>query len=729
MEPTFVTINAVGKARRVTVGGREYLDVPMTSIVEGVLPGSKGPLYYHRDDIKADPKQWDGTTIVVYHPTHPQTGQPLSVDDPAVPSASKIGVLRNTRVRERDGQPVKLQHVGRFDVLKTQAYDAELVKQGRPPILPRIERGEPVELSTGLFTQNSPAPKGFTDYRGLPYSGMMAKQHRRDHLAVLPDQRGACSVSDGCGVLIDNANTTENCGGPGSGKPGPCGSQIAAAYHGAAKLDQAGVTAAHGLIDSAKKSDLHAALSEMGFGHLTTGSHSGTKLKKWAKEFISDRAGAAIRRTLLKPAHLQTNAEADLFDLAMNLTCNCGPGRPGPCKMHADTSLKTSDVFDHHPAMLASSKASKASEKAKRSDHFDDHAVAARLHSTAATHHEVELAKGDKGHLEAKDHKEMVSRHKERSAYHIGQLSHASDPTKVMNMRSETCVQNSDAADSATSDADAASEKANKSSSEDMAALHKKAVGDHLKAAAKHGKAAEVNSEDGDDHVAQDHMQKSAGHLRKAARHQEMAGIKGSNEVYNRLTTNQQPDGDFDMKKDEIVQWLTTNCGHFKDKKAMLDGLDEYVLAGMKGDAEKAMTANAAALVTNCGPKTLNEMLQAATPEEQAIWNTAKQVSLNERNRLVGLLTANMSAEQKTAATSMFDKMDVPQLTTLVSVLPQPKPVVNQDQPRQPIFAGSVVPTPAPTPTNNYDRKKNPLRIVTDEDVQEWVANEKKQSA
>ena len=43
------------------------------------------------------------------------------------------------------------------------------------------------------------------NYMGKSYT-YIAKNYRPDHLAVLPDNSGACSISDGCGVLVNQRN-------------------------------------------------------------------------------------------------------------------------------------------------------------------------------------------------------------------------------------------------------------------------------------------------------------------------------------------------------------------------------------------------------------------------------------------------------------------------------------------------------------------------------------------
>lgn len=188
-----VLVNVDGRIRREVRNGREYLVAPMTLIVPGVLNGSKGPLYYPPDEILKDPSAWNGIPIVVYHPTH--NGQHISARDPDVLERQQIGnVFRSQVVMQ--GPPEKqgrLVAEGWFDVEATRRVDKR--------ILERLSRGDPIELSTGLFTDNEQARPG-ANYRGKSYE-YVARNYKPDHLAILPDQKGACSVEDGCGVLAN----------------------------------------------------------------------------------------------------------------------------------------------------------------------------------------------------------------------------------------------------------------------------------------------------------------------------------------------------------------------------------------------------------------------------------------------------------------------------------------------------------------------------------------------
>jgi hypothetical protein len=183
-----ITANLAGKTRRSTLNGREYIVAPMTLIVPGVLPGSKGPLYYPQDELAKDPHAWNHMPVVVNHPFH--NGRPVSARRPDIIEKFGIGFVFNTEMN------TKLIAEGWFDVEKTRQVD------GR--VLNSLEAGTPLELSTGLFTKDEPAHNGAA-YNGTPYVAT-ARDYRPDHLAILPDQQGACGIRDGCGVLVNSVD-------------------------------------------------------------------------------------------------------------------------------------------------------------------------------------------------------------------------------------------------------------------------------------------------------------------------------------------------------------------------------------------------------------------------------------------------------------------------------------------------------------------------------------------
>lgn len=178
-----VIANGIGRTRRETRNGREYLVAPATLIVPGVLNGSKGRLFYPPEEVSKDPWAWNGMPMVVYHPT--SNGQHVSGRDPDI--IEKFGVGNIYRAQANG----KLSAEAWFDVEATRRVDNRILR--------KLERNEPIELSTGLFTENEPTAG---TYNGQPYDAI-ARNYKPDHLAILPDQTGACSLRDGCGVLVN----------------------------------------------------------------------------------------------------------------------------------------------------------------------------------------------------------------------------------------------------------------------------------------------------------------------------------------------------------------------------------------------------------------------------------------------------------------------------------------------------------------------------------------------
>jgi predicted small lipoprotein YifL len=180
-----IVANLLAKARRATVKGRDYLVAPMTLINPGVLAGSQGPLYYPPEEVARNVDQWNGVMLTVQHPA--RNGRHVSARDPNVLDRQAVGHVFRAKV----GAGGKLQAEGWFDV--------EAVRKVDNRVLLALESGKPIELSTGLYTQNEPR-EGM--HFGKRYTHV-ARNLVSDHLAVLPDQVGACSIADGCGVLVN----------------------------------------------------------------------------------------------------------------------------------------------------------------------------------------------------------------------------------------------------------------------------------------------------------------------------------------------------------------------------------------------------------------------------------------------------------------------------------------------------------------------------------------------
>lgn len=188
-------VNFTGKTRYDQIGDKNYLVAPMVMLTEGVHEGSEGPLFYPGNEISKTPEVWNHKPVILYHP---QAG--ISACDPVILSNRQVGLIMNTRAGKIT---VSINDEKKKIVaLKAEAWlDEERMDKIDERISQAIEKNEMMELSTGLFTDNE-AEEG--EWNGTEYD-TVARNYRPDHLALLPDLKGACSIEDGAGFLKLNA--------------------------------------------------------------------------------------------------------------------------------------------------------------------------------------------------------------------------------------------------------------------------------------------------------------------------------------------------------------------------------------------------------------------------------------------------------------------------------------------------------------------------------------------
>ena len=173
-----VVNSALAKATRRKVHEREYLVAPVSLIVPGVLNGSLGPLYYPPEEIAANPDAWNGMPLLVNHPD-----EGTSARTPEIMQSQQVGSIYNVTANGK---------------LAGEAWiDVEICRRIDNRILAALESGKKVEVSTGLKTENHPVAG---THNGKSYTHV-ARNYRPDHLAILPDGIGACSIEAGCGLL------------------------------------------------------------------------------------------------------------------------------------------------------------------------------------------------------------------------------------------------------------------------------------------------------------------------------------------------------------------------------------------------------------------------------------------------------------------------------------------------------------------------------------------------
>lgn len=181
---TLLTLLAnAAKARKETIDGEEYLVAPVVMITPDVHTANEGPVYYPPEVLKVSVPAWDKKPLTVYHPE--VNGAFVSASDPAVAGKRDVGFLRNVAYGD------SLTGEACFNVKKTKEVD--------PRVHDALEKGETLAVSTGMFGETVTKTGLFNK---TPYD-KEAAEITPDHLAILPDRKGACDVPK-CGCMLNN---------------------------------------------------------------------------------------------------------------------------------------------------------------------------------------------------------------------------------------------------------------------------------------------------------------------------------------------------------------------------------------------------------------------------------------------------------------------------------------------------------------------------------------------
>lgn len=168
--------------QRITHDGVKYLSSPVVPIRQGVLNGE----LVLNEEISRFVDAWNGIPLPIGHPE--KEGVPISAQTPDL-VAQSLGRLWNASFDDHLGGSLWI------DIERAN-------KTGYGWLITHIEEGKPVEVSTGYFRDVETSAGVYDD---IEYQ-TIARNIRPDHLALLPNGRGACSWSDGCGTPRTNAD-------------------------------------------------------------------------------------------------------------------------------------------------------------------------------------------------------------------------------------------------------------------------------------------------------------------------------------------------------------------------------------------------------------------------------------------------------------------------------------------------------------------------------------------
>lgn len=170
--------------------GKTYAVAPCVAIVEGVLNGE----FVGANVIAASVPGWNGRPVPLRHPQ--VNGVYVSANDPDIYEAFVIGVVYNA-IFEDDRLHVELW----IDEEKCQRMGGDALD-----VLNRLDAGDPLEVSTGYFCETAPTKGAWNDETFVAVQSHIVP----DHIAVLPDQIGACNWNDGCGAPRVNSETHDH---------------------------------------------------------------------------------------------------------------------------------------------------------------------------------------------------------------------------------------------------------------------------------------------------------------------------------------------------------------------------------------------------------------------------------------------------------------------------------------------------------------------------------------
>jgi hypothetical protein len=177
--------------RREQLNGIDHIVVPVVMMVEGVHTGSHGPILHLAEELGRYPESWDGIPVTIGHPF--VNGQYVSANKPDILQDWAVGRIFNTQITDA--------------ALKAEAWLEEAtLERVSETTFERINNGEIIEVSIGIFSDEEMVSGIWNNERYVS----IARNHRPNHLALLPDEVGACSIADGCGIRINKQKEKTN---------------------------------------------------------------------------------------------------------------------------------------------------------------------------------------------------------------------------------------------------------------------------------------------------------------------------------------------------------------------------------------------------------------------------------------------------------------------------------------------------------------------------------------
>jgi len=184
---SFAKNNLLSTFREVERDGKTWLVVNGVPLKETILNGRFMPF----DEFASSPVDWNDVPVVLRHPK-------LNGGSARVPSSDVpvVGRFYNAKI-EQDSKRL----VGEFWLDKDVIAN---IQEGMA-LLRMIENQRPIEVSTGYWSETVPQEGKWND-KNYQY---VDQNIHPDHIALLPDEVGACSIKDGCGLNRNNSEVSQ----------------------------------------------------------------------------------------------------------------------------------------------------------------------------------------------------------------------------------------------------------------------------------------------------------------------------------------------------------------------------------------------------------------------------------------------------------------------------------------------------------------------------------------
>ena len=185
-------VNGEYPLREEKLGDVNHLVVPVIMIKEGVHHGSGGRLFHPAEELSKYVDTWNGSPVIIDH-VWDEKGMPLSANS-VKGDATRVGRVYNA-VWEEESKS-----------LKAEAWlETSRLEKLSPQVNAIIRAKKALDVSVGAYSRDEMVKGTWNDSE---YDGI-ARDYRPDHLALLPDDVGACSWKDGCGIRANKENKME----------------------------------------------------------------------------------------------------------------------------------------------------------------------------------------------------------------------------------------------------------------------------------------------------------------------------------------------------------------------------------------------------------------------------------------------------------------------------------------------------------------------------------------